>query len=371
MPNPYRGRPAHTFWRQAVSEPDWLAVDPAAGLPFRLAPQDAVASAGSCFAQHISRALAAEGFNVLMTERFTGAPGTRDENYGVFPARFGNLYTARQLRQLFLRAYGLLRPRQRAWRLADGSGWLDPCRPRIQAQGFASAELLEEDRTRHLAAVRSMFEACAVFIFTLGLTEGWVSSADGIAVPLAPGVVGVTEGAEDWHFHNASFAETLADMQAFLADLRSVNPGVRVLFTVSPVPLVATYEDRHVLVSTTASKAILRAVVDELCRQDPGIAYFPSYEIITGPHTAGRFYAADRREVTPEGVAHVMGLFARHALDRQAAPAMAAPAATPAAPPLPPAPAAAAPLPAEEAARYAALRQVVCDEEAIVQPTGS
>ncbi|WP_207791947.1 GSCFA domain-containing protein [Siccirubricoccus phaeus] len=363
MTNPYRGRPDYTFWRQAVAGQAASGVDPVTAVPFTLSPGDPIATAGSCFAQHLSRTLKAAGFNWLETERFTGAAGTVDEGYGIFPARFGNLYTARALRQLFDRAYGQYRPKARAWQTAAGA-WLDPFRPRIQQGGFPSLEALEEDRRRHLAATRRMFEGCAVFIFTLGLTEGWVSAEDGAAVPLAPGVVGAQEKEEAWRFHNAGFAETLEQMEAFLAGLRLVNPRARVMLTVSPVPLIATYEDRHVLVSTIASKSILRAVAEELTRRDPGIAYFPSYEIVTGPQTGGRYYAEDLREVTPEGVEFVMSVFRRHYLSGAPAAPRAEPAPAAAAPASPPL----AAVSAEEVARYQALTGILCDEEAIVSP---
>jgi hypothetical protein len=359
--NPYRGRPDHSFWRQGVAARAAEGVDPVTAMPFTIAPTDAVATAGSCFAQHLSRSLVAQGFRYLVTEEFAATPGTVDADYGTFPARFGNLYTARQLRQLIDRAYGMFRPQARAWAL-PGGGLADPFRPRIQAGGFPDLDSLEADRGRHLAAVRRMFEACDVFIFTLGLTEGWVAGTDGAAVPLHPGVLGVATEPGAWRFENAGFAETLADMEAFLATLRSVNPRVRVMLTVSPVPLVATYEDRHVLVSTVASKAILRAVADELVRRDPSIGYFPSYEIVTGPQTGGRFYAEDLREVTPEGVAFVMSLFRRHCLVGTPAADAPPPPRTGAAPP--------AAVSAEERARYAALTKVICDEEAIVMPMG-
>jgi hypothetical protein len=99
-----------------------------------------------------------------------------------FPARFGNLYTARQLLQLFDRAYGLFRPRDRWWK-GRGGGVIDPFRSRIQAGGFDSVEALEADRVRHLAAVRKMFEACDVLVFTFGLTEYWAAAGDGAVFP--------------------------------------------------------------------------------------------------------------------------------------------------------------------------------------------
>lgn len=169
--NPYRDRPPHCFWRQGVAEPPGGAVDPVVALPFRTAPGDRVATMGSCFAQHLAQNLTGLGIPPLVTERFTAGGGVRDENYGVFPARFGNIYTTGQLLQLFERAYGLRRPRLRSWALPEG-GFVDPFRPRIQAGGFPSLEALEADRTRHLAAVRAMFEGCDVLVFTLGLTKG-------------------------------------------------------------------------------------------------------------------------------------------------------------------------------------------------------
>lgn len=353
--NPYRGRADHCFWRQGMADAglDDLAV----GLPFRIAPGDRVATAGSCFAQHLSRNLPAFGIAPMVTERFVAAAGQSDEGFGIFPARFGNLYTTGQLLQLFERAYGLRRPRLRAWALPSG-GLVDPFRPRVQAGGFPDLETLEADRTRHLAAVRRMFETCDVFVFTLGLTEGWVAAEDGSAVPLHPGVLGVAAPPDAFRFDNAGFAGCHAALAAFVAALREVNPKVRIMLTVSPVPLVATFEDRHVLVSTSASKAILRAVADQTCRDDPRIGYFPSYEIITGPQARGRFFGADLREVTQDGVAAVMAAFARHAIGDAArvAPNTAAPAP------------AALPVSALDAAAHAALSAVICDEDMIVAP---
>lgn len=359
--NPYLGRPDHAFWRQGVAAPATAGVDPVTALPFRIAPGDRVATAGSCFAQHLARSLGGFGITPLVTEHFAVSAGVRDEGFGIFPARFGNIYTTAQLFQLFERAYGMRRPRLRAWTLPCG-GLVDPFRPRVQAGGFPDLDALEADRLRHLAAVRRMFETCDVFVFTLGLTEGWVAAEDGAAVPLHPGVLGIATPPGEWRFENAGFAACHAALAGFVDALRSVNPAVRIMLTVSPVPLVATFEDRHVLVSTTASKAVLRAVADQACRDDPRIAYFPSYEVITGPQARGCFFGTDLREVTPEGVAAVMALFGRHAIEA-AAPLPVEPLHRGA-----PTPPAAVPVSATETAAYDALSDVVCDEDAIVAP---
>lgn len=103
-------------------------VDPVVKPQFTLRREDQIATAGSCFAQHISRALQTKGFSYLITE-----PGEEERNYGVYPARFGNIYTARQLLQLFQRAFGLFAPAEAAWR--SGDRFVDPFRPQIEPRG--------------------------------------------------------------------------------------------------------------------------------------------------------------------------------------------------------------------------------------------
>lgn len=49
-------------------------------------------------------------------------------------------------------------------------------------------------------------------------------------------------------------------------------------------------------------------------QMDEGIAYFPSYEVITGNY-GNDYYAEDRRQVTDIGVSHVMRLFLKHYAD--------------------------------------------------------
>ncbi|MFT3811507.1 MAG: GSCFA domain-containing protein [Micropepsaceae bacterium] len=311
MTNPYQDKPDAAFWRRSVSGRTAEDIDPVVNAPFRIGPSDRIATAGSCFAQHIARTLRDRGMKYLVTEERPGTPGAADENYGVFPARFANIYTVRQLLQLFQRAYGLFDPAERVWRDARGR-YLDPFRPRIQTDGFATADEVEEDREAHLDAVQTMFETCNVLVFTLGLTEGWVSTKDGAVFPVPPGVVTNDVPADGYAYHNFTVAEMTADLTTFIGLLRRINPGVRVILTVSPVALVATYEDRHVLVSNTYSKAALRVVAEEVSRAVEGCAYFPSYEIITSAAAGQRFLESDLREVRPEGVAYVMSIFQKH-----------------------------------------------------------
>ena len=150
----------------------------------------------------------------------------------------------------------------------------------------------------------------------MGLTEGWRSKIDGATFPLAPGVAAGQFDPSTHEFVNFSARETVEDLEIFLRRLRGVNPGARIILTVSPVPLIATYEPRHVLVSTTYSKAALRVAAEEVASGKHDVAYFPSYEIITGSFNRGAYFDTDLRSVRQEGVDHVMSLFLRHYTSR-------------------------------------------------------
>ncbi|WP_295492048.1 GSCFA domain-containing protein [Sphingorhabdus sp. EL138] len=315
-PHPYNSAPAHNFWRRSVAELDPGLVDPVVNFPIRIDSDMRVATAGSCFAQHIARYLRNSGFNYYVTE--PGHPILPESvrtknNYGLFTARYGNIYTARQLVQLVERAYGSFAPAESVWQEADDV-FLDPFRPSSQPGGFITKLELELDRAQHLAAVREMLETLDVFVFTLGLTECWVSRHDGSAFPVCPGVEGGAFDPDRYMFYNQTLDDVIADMTKFLMALARVNPKAQVILTVSPVPLAATARhDQHVLTATTYSKAVLRIAAETLAAQFHHVAYFPSYEIITGAFNRGGYYAPDLRNIVESGVSHVMGLFMKHA----------------------------------------------------------
>ncbi len=308
--SPYDGLPDYQFWRRAIERMPMEEVNPVTNVRFTLNREASVATAGSCFAQHISRTLRKNGFNYYVAEKGVGLAIDEAErrNFGVFSARYGNVYTARQLGQLFDRAYGHFTPIDRYWLRGDGR-LVDPFRPQIEADGFGSPASVEQSRTEHFAAVREMFENLDVFVFTLGLTEAWRCRQDGAVFPLAPGVVAGEMSVERYEFVNFGVNEVVADMQAFIGKLLQVNPDAKIILTVSPVPLIATYENQHVLVATTYSKAVLRAAAQEISKRNPLCDYFPSFEIITGNYNKGAYFESDLRSIKPAGVDHVMRMF--------------------------------------------------------------
>ncbi|MEM0900897.1 MAG: GSCFA domain-containing protein [Pseudomonadota bacterium] len=315
MSHPYKTQPDVARWSRSVSKVDRSEIDPVASFPFRIKPDEKVATAGSCFAQHIARRMAQSGFTYLVTE--PGHPLASEEThrrfqYGLYSARYGNIYSTRQLLQLFDEAFEHRPMHSEVWEF--GHRYVDPLRPSVEPEGYHEPEEVLLDRRQHLARVRKMFEELDVFVFTLGLTEIWRNKRTGIVYPLCPGVHGGVYDPDQHQLLNLTVSDVVADLSEFIEKLKSVNPTALMVFTVSPVPLAATATGNHVMVSTIHSKSVLRVACSEIeAKFADCSAYFPSYEIITGPHAGGRYFEEDLRSVSKEGVDHVMRVFFRHA----------------------------------------------------------
>ncbi len=312
MNNPYDSLSDACFWSRAMLGPAPGHVDPVMRSRV-ITPADKVATIGSCFAQHLSASIRSAGLTYYVAEaapRGMSAEESTRRNYGVFSARYGNVYTVRQALQLLERSLGRFSPIDAVW--ARDGGFVDAFRPTIEPDVHRSPSEVTEAAHTHLQYVRDVFTCCDWLVLTLGLTEGWRSRMDGAVYPLAPGVCGGSFDAEKYEFVNFTVQEVCSDLECLVKRLSEVNPKIQILLTVSPVPLIATYEPRHVWVSTTVSKAVLRVAADEVERRFENVLYFPAYEIVTSPTSGTGFFADDLRQVTPRGVAHVMRLFAKH-----------------------------------------------------------
>lgn len=317
--NPYSSLPDHRFWRKAVTSLPPFAIDPLLETPFKIARHDRVATAGSCFAQEIAHRLQASGYTYYLAERppngISAAEADR-RNYFMYSCRYGNLYTTAQLRQLIDRAYGDFVPELDYWTRKEDGRIVDPFRPRIEPEGFATLEEMREERNRHFDAVRHMIETMDVFVFTFGHTETWRHKSDGAILQLAPGVAGGDWDDNVYEFYNMTVSEVVRDFLASVDRIREINPKVRIVLSVSPVGIIATYEDRHVVISNTAVKAILRAAADEVVRARPNIAYFPSYDLVNVSPNAARFYRDDTRRINTQGIDRTMKMFFDHFTDK-------------------------------------------------------
>ncbi len=311
MDSPYKFQSKRAFWSKAVSR-DYRVEDTVTTIEFLVQNDEKLASAGSCFASNMVPYLEQNGLKYIKSEKINDALcGLDIDNFGYsnFSAAYGNIYTSRQFLQLIKRAEGKFCPVEDRW--VAKNGIVDPFRPSMKfiARSNYEFELL---RAQHFRKTLEAFASADVFVFTLGLTEAWVSRIDGAVYPVCPGTVSGEFDDAKYEFKNFNVQETADDLTASFEAIRILNPHIRFILTVSPVPLVATATQDHVLVASTYSKSVLRVAAEIVSKTCNNTMYFPSYEMITGPQAPEDFIKSDKRSVTQKGVSVVMEAFLAH-----------------------------------------------------------
>lgn len=262
-----------------------------------------VGSAGSCFAMEIAHWMQRAGFNYLVTERnIHPERGTHWSN-----ARWGTIFNAAAFRQLIERSFGISKLPNYLWRTSGKDGrdtFRDPFREEVE---FYSVKEYLDDLPAHQEAARRALSTVKVFIITLGLNEVWSFRADGSILSRNP-----------WHISPSyvkrrvlGVEENIAELQRMLDVWRTFNPDLQLIVSVSPVPMLRTFQasEMHVMAATMLSKATLRVAAQRFCDDNQGVYYFPSFEkIMYGTRNP---WEPDYRHVRPQAVAGVMELFER------------------------------------------------------------
>ncbi|MFC3050992.1 GSCFA domain-containing protein [Kordiimonas pumila] len=307
--NPYNELPDNSFWKKGVEQSDPHELKGIHTAKWRIKKNDVVVTMGSCFAQHIANWMRNKNLNVPFYD------STENIHSPSFAANYGNVYTVKQALQLVNEVIGNRQSSEPAWQ-AD-AGFIDPLRPNVFIKPFSTVEDLLESRALHLKNLKKAFSELDVFIFTLGLTETWQINACKTVLPTAPGILGGDYKTDNYSFVNYTYNEVLQDLEDLHEAIRLLrkNKPFRSLLTVSPVPLTATADNRHILVSSTYSKAVLRAVAGDFASKHNQSDYFPSFEIINNPAAASTHFENNYRTIKKSSVNTVMGIFANSCLD--------------------------------------------------------
>ncbi len=248
-----------------------------------------IASIGSCFAREIRKVLLSDGYNYITEE--THHPAAVHAS-----AAWERTYNTFSMRQIFEYTFAEFNPDVRWWRTPESNQIQDPYRRIILYESVAEAE---EDYARHIIHSRRALEKADILIITLGLTEIWQDKKDGAVICLPSGPY-PNEGGDmsRYRFRISRYGENLQNLEKIHRLMARHNPNCRIVVTVSPVHLWATFrQDLDVLSASCNSKSTLRAAADEFACMHENVYYFPAFEMAT-IYTAimGESYFADGKE---------------------------------------------------------------------------
>ncbi len=206
-----------------------------------------IASMGSCFAREIRRVLLKEGYAYITEEAHHPASVHAS-------AAWERTYNTFSMRQIFEYTFG-------DWQV-DLRWWTSPVSGKIQDPYrriflYDSIDDAVADFEQHRIHSRRALEKAEVFILTLGLTEIWQDKMDGSVICLPSGPY-VKEGGDmsRYRFRVSRYNENLENLERIHELMAEHNPECRLLVTVSPVHLFATFrEDADVITASCNSKS--------------------------------------------------------------------------------------------------------------------
>jgi thioredoxin-like negative regulator of GroEL len=272
---------------------------PAFEVPFKIEPGESIFTIGSCFARNVEGELMRRGFHVPVRDLFR-SDDFRDLDIGII-----NNYGTPSIYNEFAWAFGEqpFDPDDHIVEVSKGK-FIDlhlssTMRP-------SNREVVLRRREAVMDATRSAKD-CRVVIMTLGLTEVWFDTKTGYYLNLAPLPSLIKTQPDRFQLHVLSYEETFDYLnRAILLLQKHGRPDVRVVLTVSPVPLTITHRPDDVMVANTYSKAALRVAAESVVAKHPFVAYYPSYESITISDRL-RAFRDDMRHATNELIAINIG----------------------------------------------------------------
>ncbi|MCP1169771.1 GSCFA domain-containing protein [Limimaricola litoreus] len=274
---------------------------PTASPSFAIEDGDTIFAIGSCFARNVERALDAAGRRIISREFELGEIG---ESLGD-AANFFNKYSIHSV----LNELGWALERDSfpgAEILYDnGGGRFSDAQLGMARLDFPVEKILDF-RHRYLDAMARVAEADVVIV-TLGYVETWYDRKLRLYLNVAPPQAAVKAEPERFEFRVLSYADVLDGLERLHALLlRHRQKSLKMLVTVSPVPLLATFREMDVLVANAYSKSVQRAAIEEFVTTREGVDYFPSYEFVTLSNPAVAWSRNDYRHVSPDLVNRIM-----------------------------------------------------------------
>jgi hypothetical protein len=257
---------------------------------------------GSCFARGVEKAMIADGFNVVSAAKdFEEFERTHE---GVQQLGFTNKYTTHSILN------------ELKWALVPGEDC--PENSVVDLEGGISVDphinptltpAGREETLRRRALITDVqrrITSCQLVVITLGLVECWKDNEADTFLNMSPTKDMMDKYPGRYSLHVLGYHENKENLDQIYDILKEYgHPDLHIIVTVSPVPLLATFTGRDVVIANTYSKSVLRVVAEEWAVDKDDVGYFPSFEIVNNSQRDVA-WANDLRHVQPEVVNSIM-----------------------------------------------------------------
>jgi tetratricopeptide (TPR) repeat protein len=162
------------------------------------------------------------------------------------------------------------------------------------AIGERIAELLPQGWSKD--GTLQIIKDADVFILTLGVAPAFFDRVTGDFVLPRPSALNSRVLAEKYLYRTTTVKENVDNVLYLVDFVRSISPRIKLVVTVSPVPLLASFEFESAVQADCLSKSTMRLVAHEVVNNSniENILYWPSFEVFRwAGSNASDYYAAD------------------------------------------------------------------------------
>jgi hypothetical protein len=268
---------------------------------FTISRGSSVFTMGSCFVRHIEEKLPefdlpTLGFRTSKRERVGGDgrpngilnefnPGTMCQRaeFAAHGASFGDLCIS-----------------------PENDGFVDLMLSKYVAS--VSMDRVLERRAEIDQVYASLFR-CETVIVTLGLVEAWYDKVTKLYLNRMPPAAAVLGGGGRYEMRVLDVDDAYPLLERMVRALISMGLK-KILLTVSPVPLEASFSGTDCVTANTFSKSVLLVCARRLTLKFPEVDYYPGYEIVTSGGPAA--FRADARHIQDDVVEQVTSYMLDH-----------------------------------------------------------
>lgn len=155
--------------------------------------------------------------------------------------------------------------------------WYDP---QTSYTAVISKDKCLEMRNRIETLYNNLSNSTTV-IMTLGMTESWIDDETGLFINGLPPPEVIKHQKDRFSFFNASVPmveDSLAKTIELLKE--KCTSSIKIIITISPVPLRRTFTQNDIITANTFSKSTLRVAAQNIADWYSFVDYYPSYEMV-------------------------------------------------------------------------------------------
>lgn len=302
-------------WEGSVSEKSLFDMSNLWMPKFKIHKTHKIITLGSSFSQYISEYLHKNNYSWYQPEKPPYGLSKKNivkYNYS-YSARTGDILTASLLHQWIYWSFKPSKCPQKSILIQDNI--FDPFRPTIEPKGFQSKNEMLLSRNQTLESLNKSLLNADCCILTI---SSIISLIDKNEIEYPVTIKKIIDNLSHYSLkpYKHNFNEIKKYLEKLIMLIRSKNPLIKIIFTVSPVVIDNPKSSKHPILDYSTSKSTILTAISEIEQEYNFVDYFPAYEIMTSHVFRGLFFTPNNIDISNHGMEFICTHFFKAIIEK-------------------------------------------------------